>query len=82
MGKSIISSIATASKLERELGILSDEQFDKHMEIINKNTQYLSKTIDNFRQFIKADRELSDFNLSSTIKSFLSVEDHLEFHLF
>ena len=72
---SIISSIATASKLERELGILSDEQFDKHMEIINKNTQYLSETIDNFRQFIKADRELSDFNLSSTIKSFLSVID-------
>ena len=72
---SIISSIATASKLERELGVLSDEQFDKHMEIINKNTQYLSETIDNFRQFIKADRELSDFNLSSTIKSFLSVID-------
>ncbi len=72
---SIISSIATASKLERELGVLSDVEFDKHMEIINKNTQYLSETIDNFRQFIKADRELSDFNLSSTIKSFLSVID-------
>jgi len=72
---SIISSIATASKLEKELGILSDEQFEEHMGIINKNTQYLSETIENFRQFIKADRELSDFNLSSTIKSFLSVID-------
>ena len=72
---SIISSIATASKLERELGILSNEQFDEHMDIINKNTQYLSETIDNFREFIKADRELSDFNLSSTIKSFLNMID-------
>ncbi|KAB7887343.1 PAS domain S-box protein [Poseidonibacter ostreae] len=70
---SIISSIATASKIEKELDILSNEDFYKHMEIINKNTQYLSETIDNFRQFIKANREISDFNLTNTIKSFLNV---------
>jgi PAS domain S-box-containing protein len=72
---SIISSIATASKIERELEILTDENFFKHMEIINTNAQYLSETIDNFRQFIKADRQLDDFNLTNTIKSFLNVVD-------
>lgn len=70
---SIISSIATASKIEKELEVLTDDEFYKHMEIINKNVQYLSETIDNFRQFIKADRQLNDFSLTNTIKSFLNV---------
>ena len=70
---SIISSIATASKLEKQLNTLDEKVFLKNMEIINTNAQYLSHTIDDFREFIKADRELNDFNLSSTIKSFLNV---------
>ena len=70
---SIISTIATASKLERELGVLNDNDFLKNMEVINTNVQYLSQTIDDFREFIKADRQLDDFSLSSAIKSFLNI---------
>jgi PAS domain S-box-containing protein len=70
---SIISTIATASKLEKELDVLTDEIFFNNMEMINTNAQYLSQTIDDFREFVKADRELNDFNLSNAIKSFLNV---------
>ena len=70
---SIISSIATASKLEKELNILDDEVFLNNMNTINTNAQYLSQTIDDFREFIKTDRFLDDFNLSNAVKSFLNI---------
>ncbi|APW65848.1 hypothetical protein LPB137_08250 [Poseidonibacter parvus] len=70
---SVISTISTACKLEKELDILEEDDFINKMEVINTNAQYLSQTIDDFRDFIKADRELNDFILSNAIKSFLNL---------
>jgi two-component system, sporulation sensor kinase C len=50
---SIISTLATGIKLERELGISKDENVNESLEMINQNTQYLSKTIDDFKNFFK-----------------------------
>ncbi len=70
---SIISSVATISKVHNDLELLSNNDFDKNMGLINSNAQYLSQTIDDFKNYIRGDKESSKFNLSENIKSFLNV---------
>lgn len=43
------------------------------MELINKNAQYLSETINDFRNFIKGDRIIKTYDLSNTINNFLHI---------
>ena len=68
---SVISTAATGMKVQREYGILDDEVLNKSCDAIDKNAQYLSKTIDDFRNFIKGDKKVENFNLSEDINSFL-----------
>ena len=68
---SVISTSATGMKLQKEHGNLSDKEFFKYCNFINENAQYLSRTIDDFRNFIKGDKEKTPYNLSKTIKSFI-----------
>ena len=70
---SIITTIATGAKLEKELGILDDNNFNKNMDLINENAQYLSKIIDNFRNFITKDRKKADYILTKSIDSYLTI---------
>jgi two-component system, LuxR family, sensor kinase FixL len=70
---SIISTGATGLKLQKEYNTLSDEQFNQTCDAINDNAQYLSKTIDDFRDFIKGERKLTKFKLVDTIESFLHL---------
>jgi len=72
---SVISTSATGIQLEKEHNILSDERLNEYCYAINKNAQYLSQTIDDFKNFIKDDREQVKFNLSDTITSFLHLID-------
>ena len=68
---SVISTGVTGMQVQKECGILTDEQFIKSCKTINKYTQYLSKTIDDFQSFIKGDRKLETFSLKENINSFL-----------
>ncbi|QKJ23646.1 PAS domain S-box protein [Poseidonibacter lekithochrous] len=52
---SLISTTATGTKLKKELGILKENEFFENMDSINEKTQYLSKTIDDFRNFFLSD---------------------------
>lgn len=61
---STISTAATGSKLQKELGTLSDEQFEKSMDAINNSAQYLSQTIEDFRNFFQPSKEEKDFKIS------------------
>jgi len=70
---SVISTGATGMAVQKECGILSDEQLYETCEIINDNAQYLSQTIDDFRNFIKGDIEKEKFNLTFYLESFLSL---------
>ena len=70
---SIISTAATGMQIQKEHNILSDKQLNETCEIINNNAQYLSKTIDDFKNFIKGDRQKSKFDLSKQIESFLHL---------
>jgi len=70
---SVITTAATGMQMEKEFGILSDEKFIKTCELINKNAQYLSKTIDDFKNFIKGDKTKKLYNLNENINSFLHL---------
>ena len=72
---SIISTSATGLQMDQEFGLLNEEKVIKACESINDNAQYLSKTIDDFTNFIKGDRQMNIFNLSDSIKSFLTLVD-------
>ena len=78
---SVISTASTGMKMQKEFGALSDEQFNKNCDLINDNAQYLSQTINDFRNFIKGDRTKSLFNLKDDIDSFLHlVEGSIKRH--
>ncbi len=78
---SVISTGATGMKLQKEYGCLTDDQFLNTCDAINDNAQYLSRTIDDFKNFIQGDRTKKVFNLKKVINSFLhlvhgSVKSH------
>ncbi len=67
---SIISTSATGLQMQYEFGLFNSKDIPKTCAIINENAQYLSQTIDDFRNFIKGERILKEFDLSKTIDSF------------
>lgn len=70
---SIISTASTGMQIQKEMDLLDDESFYKSCNAINNNAQYLSKTIDDFKNFIKGDRFKRIFTLEDTIHSFLNL---------
>lgn len=74
---SVISTGATGMKVKKEHNILDDNEFYELCETINKNAQYLSQTIEDFRNFIKGDKEVIDFNLKNDTENFIKLVDTL-----
>ena len=70
---SVISTASTGMQLQKEFGFLSNEEFDKTCTAINENVQYLSQTIDDFKNFIKNDSPKKYFYLTRNISKFLSL---------
>ncbi|MAD41822.1 MAG: hypothetical protein CL623_05470 [Arcobacter sp.] len=71
---SVISTIATGSKIQKDMNVLSDTDFKKAMDSINETVQYLSETIEDFRSFFdnKNNKE-KEFLLSRTIDKALNI---------
>ena len=72
---SVISTGSTGMKMQKKFGTLSDDDFYIQCDMINNNAQYLSKTIDDFKNFIKGDRNKEIFSLKDDISSFLNLVD-------
>jgi PAS domain S-box-containing protein len=71
---SIISTIATGIKLKKELNMLDDKELINDMENINKHTQYLSSTIDDFRDFFSSNDYIkNEINLKASLKKAFSL---------
>jgi len=70
---SIISTGATGIQLKKEYDMLTDEYLDEICNMINNNAQYLSKTIDDFKNFIRGDRVKTEFKLEDEINSLLTL---------
>lgn len=86
---SMISTCASGIKFEKEFNQISDERLYESLDLIVENTQYLSKTIDDFRNFFKADKVIEDFCVNDSILRVLkllksSIQNHniqVETHL-
>ncbi len=70
---SIISTAATGMQLQNEHKILTDDMLQQSCLKIDENAQYLSRTIDDFKNFIKGDRTQEIFKLKDTLDSFLHI---------
>ncbi|WP_424687893.1 MAG: ATP-binding protein [Halarcobacter ebronensis] len=65
---STISSASTGIKLQKEIGVLNDEMLIESLDIINHSSQFLSKTIDDFRSFFKPEQEKQYFNFDDVFE--------------
>ena len=76
-----ISMDVANMKVSKELDELSDREFLESCDSIEKNAQYLSTTIDDFRKYIKADRKQTLFSLKDELESVKHlVESSLKSH--
>ncbi len=67
---SVITTVATGMKLQKEFNSLDDETFEKSIENITNSALYLSATIEDFRNFFRTDKNKTLF---STEKVFEKV---------
>lgn len=65
---SIISTSATGIKIQKEMGILDDDSEIKSLDCINENAQYLSNTIEDFRDFFKKSKIKNLVNLNTLLE--------------
>ena len=70
---SIISTSATGMKIKKQHALLDENEMYDMCDIIDKNAQYLSQTIDDFRNFIKNDQSKIVFNIKNNLESFVSI---------
>ncbi|RXJ89673.1 hypothetical protein CRV01_07295 [Arcobacter sp. CECT 8983] len=70
-----ISTCASGIKFEKEFGVLDNDRVADTMDIIVENTQFLSKTIDDFRNFFKSDKKTEKFVTKIVIKRALKLLD-------
>ena len=70
---SIISTSATGIKIQKEMGILDDDSEIKSLDCINENAQYLSNTIEDFRDFFKKSKIKNLVNLNTLLEKTLKL---------
>ena len=70
---SVISTAATGMIMEKEIGVLTDEKLKNTLENINEYAQYLSTTIDTFRDYIKTEKEYKEVILQERIKVAINI---------
>jgi len=70
---SIISTAATGMMFKKNFAALTDEDFHNNCTSINTNAQYLSKTIDDFKNFIQGDSKLIQFDLQDEVNEFMNI---------
>ncbi len=69
---SVVSVLATGMKLQNESGLLNKELLEAGLDDINKNSQFLSKTIDDFSEFFKPNKNKTSFVVEHAIDNALT----------
>ena len=70
---SVISTAASGMKLQKEYGMLEDEKFNYYCNSIVENSEYLSETIDIFRNFISEKKERATVIIQNRIDISLKI---------
>jgi C4-dicarboxylate-specific signal transduction histidine kinase len=72
---SMISTSATSVMAQKEFGMLTDEKLEKALDDINQSSQFLSTTLDDFRNFFAKDKIKQEFQIDNTIDKLLKLLD-------
>lgn len=71
---SVISSLASGIKLEKELDMLDDKKLNEKLDTIVDKTKYLSNVINDFNTFMEENNEeLNFFSVQKSIDSTLNI---------
>lgn len=71
---SVISTASTGAKIQKNMDCLTDSQLDSALTAINDSAQYLSNTIDDFRNFFQpTNGKMSEFYIQDTIDKTLKL---------
>jgi len=65
---SVISTAATGIKMQKEFYAISEEDEIKSLDMINESAQYLSETIEDFKNFFKNNKILAQTNGNKIIE--------------
>ena len=72
---SVISTITSGMKLQKELNILDDKNFNESCDTIINNTTKLSDTIEDFTIFFNNDEKITRFSLIETLENTKKIMD-------
>ncbi len=70
---SVISTVASSIQVQKEIGTFKEDDIINSMEKIVQQTNHLSNTIDDFRNFFKKDKQTIFFNLLDIIDKDISL---------
>jgi PAS domain S-box-containing protein len=70
---STITSAASGILIQKEIDVLDDETLTKMLQGIIKSSQYLSKTIEDFRNYFRHDKVLTTFDINHLIEHDLTI---------
>ena len=70
---SAISSSASSTKLQLDLHLANEEEVKKSLDKIMDYVQFLTKTIEDFRNFFRQDREKTKFNIIDILNNSISL---------
>jgi len=70
---SLISTASSGMKIQKEFNLLSDENFNSSLDSITETTKYLSKTIDNFKNFFTPRSEKEIVNIGKISDKTISL---------
>ncbi len=70
---SCISVGVTGMEMQKKLDVLTDEKFYAICKDVNQNAQYLSSTIDDFKNYIEGSSTKATFTLKECINSLLNL---------
>ncbi|UFS62701.1 ABC transporter substrate-binding protein [Sulfurimonas sp. HSL-3221] len=59
--------------LKRQLGKVDDEEVDRLIDIVHRQVDYMSQTIDDFRNFFKKDKQLETVRLRTLVDEVLGL---------
>jgi len=74
---SVISTNATGIIMKKEYNMLDDESLIHSCESINTNAQYLSNTIDDFKNFLKPEKDMHTFCLDEVFNMLFTLEESM-----
>ncbi|MDD3056064.1 MAG: cache domain-containing protein [Aliarcobacter sp.] len=70
---SVITTVATGMKLQKEFNTLDDKTFEESIQNITNSALYLSDTIDDFRNFFRTDKDKTAFNIKNTFEKLFKL---------